>query len=332
MNIRKCFAPLCAAGLLIALACPLARMQIAGTQTAATQPASANRRPPIRTDIPASTRPESPVEPGAKLVLLADGFAFTEGPTSDEQGNVFFIDQPNDRIMEWSAEGRLSTFMHPSGYSNGMCFDSAGNLISCADEKNELWSIAPDKKVTVLVKDYQGKFLNGPNDVWIRPDGGMYLTDPLYPRTWWKHRTAKMEQDKTAVYYLSPDRKTLTRVIDDYKQPNGIIGTPDGKTLYVSDISGRKTFSYTINPDGSLTNKTLFCSVGSDGMTIDSDGNVYTTSGSVQIFDKTGKQLDQIRMACANVCFGGKDGHMLFITSTNAVYGLQMKTHRVGPQ
>src|SRR5271165_3439826 len=130
-----------------------------------------------------SSNPASPVAPGAKLQKLADGFAFTEGPTSDEKGNIFFIDQPNDRIMLWSvggsADNRLSTWMQPSGHSNGMSSDPQGNLISCADEMSELWSITPDKKVTVLVKDYQGKFLNGPNDVWIRPDGGMYLTDPF---------------------------------------------------------------------------------------------------------------------------------------------------------
>ena len=128
-----------------------------------------------------STNPASPVATGAKLQRLAGGFAFTEGPTSDEKGNIFFIDQPNDRIMEWSAAGVLSTWMQPSGHSNGMCFDSQGNLISCADEMSQLWSIAPDKTVTILIKDYHGKFLNGPNDVWIRPDGGMFLTDPFYP-------------------------------------------------------------------------------------------------------------------------------------------------------
>ncbi|MDP9175676.1 MAG: SMP-30/gluconolactonase/LRE family protein [Planctomycetota bacterium] len=297
------------------------------TRSATTQPVF-----PVL-DQPASTRPDSPIEPGAKLQKLADGFAFTEGPTSDQRGNIFFIDQPNDRIMEWSAEGQLSTFMHPSGYSNGMCFDADGNLITCADEKNELWSITPDKKVTVLVKDYKGKLLNGPNDVWIRPDGGMYLTDPFYKRPWWADPKRPMEQDVQGVYFLSPDRKTLTRVIDDLKQPNGIIGSPDGKTLYVSNIRGGPTYSYTINVDGALSNKTYFCPVGSDGMTIDSDGNIYTTNGrSMQIFDKSGKQLDEIRMRCENVCFGGKDGHLLFITAPNAVYGLQMKTRRVGPQ
>ena len=130
---------------------------------------------------------ESVIAPDAKLEKLAGGFAFTEGPTCDKAGNVFFVDQPNNRIMEWNVEGKLSTFMQPSGYANGMMFDANGNLIACADEHNELWSITPDKKVTVLVKNYQGKYLNGPNDVWVAPNGAMYITDPFYRRTWWDH-------------------------------------------------------------------------------------------------------------------------------------------------
>jgi gluconolactonase len=283
-----------------------------------------------------TTNPSSPVATGAKLTRLAAGFIFTEGPTSNDKGDIFFIDQDNDRIMEYSAAGEFSTWMHPSCYSNGMCFDNDGNIISCADELSQLWSISPDKKVTILIKDFQGRHLNGPNDVWVVPTGpqkgAMYITDPCYKRTWWVERGQAQEQDSQGVFYLSPDRKTLTRVINDFQQANGIIGTPDGKTLYASDIRGRKTFSYTIQPDGSLTDKTLFCNVGSDGMTIDSDGNIYMSSGGLQIADKTGKIVDKIPVGAANCCFGGADGHLLFITARKEVYGIQMKTHRVGPQ
>src|ERR1700722_12405730 len=125
--------------------------------------------------------------PGAKLEKLSDAFSFTEGPTCDAHGNVFFTDQNNNRIMEWSVDGQLSTFMQPSGRANGMYMDAKGNLIACADEKNELWAIAPDKKVTVLIKNYQGKYLNGPNDVWVAPNGELFITDPFYKRDWWDH-------------------------------------------------------------------------------------------------------------------------------------------------
>src|SRR3954469_9722782 len=128
------------------------------------------------------------IAPGAKLEKLAGDFSFTEGPTCDAKGNVFFTDQPNDRILKWNVEGKLSTFKQPAGRANGMYFDAKGNLIACADEKTELWSIAPDGSVTALVHEFDGKKLDGPNDVWVRPDGGMYLTDPFYARPWWDYK------------------------------------------------------------------------------------------------------------------------------------------------
>ena len=271
--------------------------------------------------------------PGATVEKLSREFEFTEGATCDPEGNVYFTDQPNDRIMKWSVDGELSVFMKPSNRSNGMMFDTKGNLYSCADEENELWLIAPDKKEVVLVKDYKGKLLNPPNDVWLRRGGGLYFTDPWYKRDWWKR--GPQEQEVEGVYYLAPQRKEdtpgtarrLTRVIDDLKTPNGITGTPDGKTLYVSDLKAQRTYVYDICPDGSLTNKRLFCQMGSDGMTVDSEGNVYLTGKGVTVFDKAGKRIDHIDVPeawSANVCFGGKDRKTLFITARKGLYAVRM--------
>jgi gluconolactonase len=261
-----------------------------------------------------SSATESPIAPGAKLEKLAGDFLFIEGPTCDKKGNVFFTDQPTNRIMEWSVDGKLSTFLEPAGRANGMYFDAKGNLIVCADEHNELWSISPRKKIKVLIKDFQGKYLNGPNDVWVAPNGGMYVTDPFYRRKYWDHTMMALTNEE--VLYLSPDRKNLVRVTEDLKKPNGITGTPDGKNLFVSDIRAAQTWRYDIQPDGSLTNKTFICALGSDGMTIDEAGNLYLTGNGVTIFDKTGKQIDHIDINerwTGNVCFGGKDHKTLFI-------------------
>lgn len=267
------------------------------------------------------------IAPGAKIEKLAATFSFTEGPAADKEGNVFFTDQPNDRIVKWSTDGSFSDWLKPAGRSNGTYFDKDGNLITCADEKNELWSISPDKKVTVLIKDFGGKFLNGPNDVWIRPDGNIYFTDPLYKRPYWK-RDAAMQQPGQYVYFL--DRKTghVKTVATDLKQPNGIKGTPDGKTLYVADIGAGKTYAYQIEANGDLAQKRLFCSLGSDGMTLDAEGNVYLTGRGVTVFDPTGKQIEHIDVAepwTANITFGGKDRKTLFVTASKSVYGLQMR-------
>ena len=267
------------------------------------------------------------VAPGATLEKLAGGFDFTEGPTCDAEGNLFFTDQPNDRILKWSAEGELSTFLQPAGRANGMCFDTRGHLIACADEKNALWSIAPDGKVTVIVREYRGKLLNGPNDVWVRPDGALYFTDPFYDRPWWTHHA--MAQDGQHVYFLSADRRQLVRVADDLQKPNGIIGTPDGNTLYVADIGAGKTYRYDIAPDGGLAGKTLAADQGSDGMTLDNEGNLYLTGNGVLVFDKEGRQLDQIRVPdehwTGNVCFGGKNRRTLFITASTGLYAIRMR-------
>ena len=268
------------------------------------------------------------IAPGAELKKLAGEYAFTEGPAVDRDGNIYFTDQPNDRIVKWTAaDGSVEDWLKPAGRSNGTYFDQAGNLIACADEKNELWSIAPDKKVTVLLKDFGGKLMNGPNDLWIRPDGGIYFTDPLYARDYWK-RDKAMQQDGQHVYFLAKGAQVPVRVATDLKQPNGIIGTPDGKTLYVADIGARKTYAYDVQTDGSLAGKRLFCELGSDGMTLDAEGNVYLTGRGVTVFDKSGKQIEQIPVPegwTANVTFGGKDRKLLFITASKGIYGLKMK-------
>ena len=269
---------------------------------------------------------------GAEVKVLSEGYLFTEGPAVDRDGNVFFTDQPNDRIVKFNAaDGSFSDWLKPAGRSNGTYFDKAGNLLTCADEKNELWSIAPDKKVTVLISDFGGKLLNGPNDLWIRPDGNLYFTDPLYARDYWK-RDKAMQQLGHYVYYFDIATKKVTPVATDLTKPNGIIGTPDGKTLYVADINAGKTYSYSVNADGSLSNKTLFCELGSDGMTIDTEGNIYLTGKGVTVFDKTGKKLTNIPIPepwTGNVTFGGKDRDLLFITASKRVFGVKMRVRGV---
>ena len=270
------------------------------------------------------------VAKGAKLQQVAADYTFTEGPAVDEEGNVFFTDQPNNRIMKWATDGTVSVYMENAGRANGLYFDHQGNLIACADEKNQLWQISPDKQVTVLVDDFRGKKLNGPNDLWIDPQGGIYFTDPFYKRDYWTRTEKELESER--VYYLSPDKKTLKPVATDLIQPNGIVGTPDGKQLYVADIGDKKTYVYQINKDGSLSDKTLFAEMGSDGMTLDNQGNVYLTGQGVTVFNKQGEKIKQIDVDekwTANVCFGGKAQKTLFITAMKSLYTLDMKVKGV---
>ena len=267
----------------------------------------------------------------AKVQLAATDYTFTEGPAVAPNGDVFFTDQPNDRILRWSTKDKsVSVYMEPSGRSNGLYFDHQGNLLSCADDKNQLWRIDSEKNITVLINDFEGKKLNGPNDLWVDPKGGVYFTDPFYKRAYWTRTEQEIEQQR--VYYLTPDLKDIRIVAEDYVRPNGIIGSKDGSLLYVADIGDKKTYSYTINPDGSLSNKTLFANMGSDGMTMDNQGNVYLTGDGVTVFDPKGKQLLQIPIDqkwTANVTFGGKKQNTLFITAMTSLYTLEMNVHGI---
>ena len=260
------------------------------------------------------------VAPGAKVEKLADGFSFTEGPACDAKGNVFFSDIPNERIHQWSLDGKLTTFRDNSGRANGLYFDRDGNLLACEGGSRRLTSISPDGRVTVLADGYQGKKLNSPNDLWIDPKGGVYFSDPRYGNQ------DGMEQDGFYVYYLPPDGKPLVRVLDDLVKPNGVVGTADGKLLYVADAGDSKTYVYRIQPDGSLTGRKLIAPVGSDGMTLDEKGNLYLTRGVVHVYSPDGKNLATIEVpeAPANVCFGGKDRRTLFITARKGLYSLRM--------
>ena len=267
----------------------------------------------------------SVVADGAKVEKLAGGFAFTEGPAADAQGNVYFSDIPNNRIHKWSLDGTLSTFRENSGGANGLYFDDEGHLLACEGGGRRLVSIDPKGNVALLAERYQGKRFNSLNDLWIDPRGGIYFTDPRYGNR------DGMEQDGEHVYYLSPDRKKLIRVIDDMVRPNGVIGTPDGKTLYVADHGGRKTFVYTINEDGTLSSKKLFASQGSDGMTIDNEGNIYLTERVVAVYNRNGEKIEEIKVpeGPANVTFGGKDDKTLYITARTSLYAIRMRVKGV---
>lgn len=266
------------------------------------------------------------VAPGTVAEKLADGFAFTEGATVNAQGEVFFVDQPNNKILRWTREAGLRTFMAPSGYANGMCFTKAGDLLVCADEKMELWSVTPEGKVTVIAKGYGGKDFNGPNDVWAHPDGGCFFTDPFYKRPWWSH--SEPPQGTRQVYFLAAGGEPR-RVTHDLVQPNGIVGTADGKLLYVADINAKKTYAYDIEKDGGLANKRLFCEMGSDGMTVDAEGRVYLTgSEGVYVFAPSGERLGVIKIPegwSGNVCIGGPGKDTLFVTASKRFYAVPLK-------
>jgi len=260
------------------------------------------------------------VAPGAKVKKLADGFRFTEGPARDADGNIYFSDIPNNRIHKWSLDGKLSTFREESGGSNGLFFDRQGNLLCCEGLARRLTTVSPVGKVFELVTRYNEKRLNSPNDLWIDSRGGIYFTDPRYGNM------DDLELGGFHVYYLTPDRKQLVRVIDDLVKPNGVVGTADGKLLYVADPGDNKSYVYHIQPDASLTDRKQIAPEGSDGMTLDTAGNLYLTRAGVHVYSPEGKRIAVIETPerPANVCFGGQDRRTLFITARTGFYSIRM--------
>jgi gluconolactonase len=259
---------------------------------------------------------------GAALVKVQGGFGFIEGPVADKNDNLFFTDISNNRIHKFDLNGVLSIVREATNGANGLIFDKDGNLVACEGGGKRVTSMKPDGSITVLAHEYNGKPLNSPNDVWIDNKGGMYFTDPNYSAP------ENLTQDGEHVYYLSADRKKLTRVVSDMGKPNGIIGTPDNRRLYIADTGLRKIFVFAINTDGTLGPKREFINSGSDGMTLDEKGNLYLTwIGGVGIYDSTGKQLELIRVPemPANVGFAGKNHDTLFITARTGLYSIQMK-------
>jgi gluconolactonase len=261
------------------------------------------------------------------LEKLATDFKFTEGPAVDNDGNVYFSDIPNSKIWIWTTADSLKLFRENSNGSNGLYFDDNQNLLACEGYKSQLSLTTPEGDYKVIASAYDGKPFNSTNDLWPDVNGGVYFTDPQYSGD-----MDNLNQGGMHVYYLYPDHSTIIRVCNDLNRPNGIVGTPDGKTLYVSDRGAGKTYSYSINEDGSLSEKTLVIDEGSDGMTLDMEGHIYITTkdkSQVDVFTKDGELLKSIKIpeSPTNVCFGGKDRNQLFITAQTSLYrvGLNMK-------
>ena len=197
---------------------------------------------------------------------------------------------------------------------------------------SELWEInIVDKSHKVIAQGKSSRRFNGPNDCWVNSNGSVYFTDPLYKREYWKHEAPK---DSPRAVYLRSSDGSVRKVADEFKQPNGIVGDAAKQTLYVADIGGKKTYQFTIQKDGSLTERKLFCKSGSDGMTIDERRNIYLTGRrGVTVYNPKGELIETIKVPrgwTANVTFAGPRRDHLFITSGNAVFSMKMAVRGLG--
>jgi gluconolactonase len=266
---------------------------------------------------PAVQPPPDPIAPGATVRRLATGYQFTEGPVADAMGGVYFSDVRASEIYYWTPSDGAMLHRADTGRANGLYFDREGRLVVCEGGNKRLTRDDLSGDVSVITDAYGGSAYNAPNDLWIDASGGIYFSDPNFGGV--------DTQDGHHVYYVASDGETVSRVTDDLVQPNGVIGTPDGRTLYVTDSSG-PTWRYQIAEDGSLSDKTLFFATGGDGMSLDELGNVYIARGVVSIVAPDGSLVDSIQApeSPSNITFGGPEGKTLFITARTSFYAIDM--------
>ena len=276
---------------------------------------------------------ESPVlAPGAKVEKLVSGFNNIDGATVDTAGNVYFIDARFHRIYRWSAETRAMTLVRDSPLEPvGLAFDKSGNVL-VVTRLNKVYSFRPGDRgdeITVLQ----------PEPAIPRP--GLV---PILPINRWRdaHDFIKANTEPLPLHYLSPDGTTFIPMTKDFKSTGpmrsfppaidiirayGLAAAPTNQPFYVADEFGQKTWAFTVLPDGSLGEPGLFAEEGEAGITTDADGNVYVAAGNIFVFDRSGKQIDLIKVPerPTSLVFGGKDRQTLFIAARSSLYCVQIK-------
>jgi gluconolactonase len=285
-------------------------------------------------------QPIAGIGPAGEIVQAHTGFKFTEGPAADAQGNVYFSDISNNRIHKVdTAAGKLTTLLEDSQGCNGLMVDGRGRLIACQGGAGRVIAIdVATKQIEVLAETYNGKRFNAPNDLVVDRQGGVYFTDPSFGR-------GEPAQDKMAVYYIASDRK-VTRLIDDLLRPNGVILSPDEKTLYVLPSGAADVMAYSVESPGRLGKGRVLCQLqqaptgpprGGDGLTVDTRGNLYFTQPAlkaIQVVSPEGKTLGLITFpeSPANCTFGGPDFKTLYVTARTSLYRVKMTAtgHRFG--
>ena len=263
---------------------------------------------------------EGPIAPGAAVERLATGYTFLEGPTADTYGNVYFTDIPTERIFRWTPADGITLYRENTNQANGLSFDLDGRLIICEMKTRRIAAIGLDGNRSSIADRYGERRFNSPNDLWVDQSGGVYFTDPRYGAT------DDIELDGNHVYYITPVTNNIVQVTTNLVRPNGLVGTTDGRRLYVADHGGGQTFVYDVQSDGRLDNQRIFVQQGADGITLDSKGNLYLTGDDVTIYNPSGIPVGSIAVPepPANLAFGGIEGTTLFITARTSLYAIKM--------
>lgn len=310
----------------------------------------------VYAETPAPGGDASIVSPEAKLEELWVDKGFTEGACVSMDGIIYFSDinfaGGKGKIMAFDpATGKTTVFSADSGQSNGLMINKKGKMLAACGANNGkqcLAQITKNGKVKPIVDQFEGKKFNAPNDLVIHPRGWVYFTDPRYVG----HEP--LELDHMSVFRYDPKTKTVHRATTDITKPNGVVVSPDGKTLYVAETDNgasglekeppkdpklRMTLNaFPIKKDGSLGKKKILADFGDketgiDGMTVDQKGNIYTAFRAesrfgIVVFSPEGKELAYIPTPSlpTNCTFGiGDDASTLYITAGSGLYRIPCK-------
>ncbi len=277
-----------------------------------------------------------------RLIRVATGFRFTEGPIWFSTGNYLLVsDIPANTIFKILDDGHVSIFRRPSGHSNGLTIDRAGRLVACEHGNRRVTRTEPNGFLTVMANSFMGKKLNSPNDVVVKSDGSIYFTDPPYGI-----KPGQQEQPTQGVYRIATNSTDIAVVASDFETPNGLAFSPDEKTLYIDDSSTRRHIrAFDVLPNGSLTNGRVFHDMNSqekgnpDGMKVDQKGNIFCTGpGGVWVLNPQGQHLGMIVIPekPSNCAWGDSDFRTLYITAKTSVYAIRVNIpgidHSLGQQ
>ncbi len=264
---------------------------------------------------------------------VVDGLGWGEGPVFVPRlGRVLFTDIPNNRILAWREGGTVEVFDQDSNCANGLTIDAAGHVLACEHRTRRVVRFEKNGQKTVLADAFAGRPLNSPNDVIAAPDGSIWFTDPDYGiRQGHCSEGSRVEQPVEGVYRVDPASRDVQLMIDCLDKPNGLCLSPDGQVLFVSDTG------YSERPDGNhhifrfdmrasmLRPARVFATVtpgGPDGMRLDADGLLWSTSGDgLQAFDPSGKLIASLPLGemTTNLCeIPSRDQERRFFVTTPA--------------
>ncbi|MEM8955646.1 MAG: SMP-30/gluconolactonase/LRE family protein [Verrucomicrobiota bacterium] len=253
------------------------------------------------------------------LKTLVEGHEFTEGPILDADGNILFTSPRQNAIIRYSIKDGSNSVFYQGEYPVSALFFRDGKLLATQGDLDRVIEIKSPEEFVPVAETFDDKPFNKPNDLWVSPSGHIYFTDPNYGR-------GPLPQGGEFAYWVTPEGK-VHRIDATFNRPNGIVGSEDGKTLFITDAGDSKTYQFTLDENGTPGPQTLFTEVGGDGMTLDKHGNLYITvpkQKALVVVAPDGNEISRISdFGCTNATFG-PEGKILYITRTPGLWSLKI--------